>query len=373
MLTDVMQVLVLALVAWVFFRGHLEGTIWYCSLWFVGVVAIRSRYGAAGEVLFYSNDQRHHAVVTNALVELGLQSDWAYMLRSGRLAYTLPSALIQWIGFDTVLALKFVSLISFLLSATIVVRYLKRCGAEDRLLSRYLTILGPAGVFFSLLALREMMMLLFVTLFFVGLRSSTKILSLLAVATLRPHLAAALVVGIVLAPTAWRFSKKFYFATLAAMLMIPAILGNAGYSVGVWLLDGGDFGLARVVLNSEAFTRILTNLIGLQFLSADASTTNLNFADLMLARIPFLETILIPLFFTLTMLFVPRLSMFRWQVFGAFSFYLGLVTVTDFNSFRQNVPFMAVFGIIVVGEGIQRSLDRANSLPTNTIQMSSDT
>lgn len=348
----VLQTVVLALVATAIFHNRLPGIFVYSLIWTVGVIAIRSRYGVSGEALFYSNDQRHHAVVTNALVELGINSDWGYMLRSGRIAYTLPAALLQWIGFETVLALKFVSLISFLAAATVTVRYMRSLGIEERLLFRYLTVFGPAGLFFSLLALRETMMLLLVTLFFTDRRTTMKLAVLFAALTLRPHLAAALVVGSLFAPVALRIAQKAYYLAVTLTLLIPALIGNAGYSVGIWLIDGTKLELARSTLSSDALIRILTNLVGLQFLSADATTTELNFADLMLVRVPFLETILIPLLFTLTLLFAPRLTEFRWRIFGAFSFYLGLVTVTDFNSFRQNIPFMAVFGLLAVTEGV---------------------
>ena len=32
----------------------------------------------------------------------------------------------------------------------------------------------------------------------------------------------------------------------------------------------------------------------------------------------------------------------------SFSIYVGLVTNTDFNSFRQNIPFMAVMGLVIL-------------------------
>ncbi|MFZ9623053.1 MAG: hypothetical protein ACO3B6_05430, partial [Ilumatobacteraceae bacterium] len=35
-------------------------------------------------------------------------------------------------------------------------------------------------------------------------------------------------------------------------------------------------------------------------------------------------------------------------VLVAFSIYVGLVTNTDFNSFRQNIPFMAVMGLVIL-------------------------
>lgn len=319
------------------------------------MIVIRYRYGADAEVLFYSNDQRYHSVVTDALVELGLSSDWNYMLRSGRLAYTLPAALLRWVGFDTVLGLKFISLLCLLGTGVLATRMLNRAGIEDKVLFRYLLLLGPAGLFFSTLALRETSMLFLVTSFFLTKHPVLRVLALVAVTTLRPHLAVALVVGLLLAPLAQFLASRLYFIAIATVLIVPATLGNAGYAVGRWAIDGGDFSLDSKWLSSEALTRIFSNLIGVQFLTADSSTTELNFADLMLARIPFFETILIPILFSMTILFVPRLSVLRWQIFAAFSFYLGLVTVTDFNSFRQNVPFMTLFGLLVITETLSPS------------------
>jgi len=349
----VLQTCVLALVAAVAFQRLLRGSALYVAAWTLGVVAIRARYGVDGEVLFYSNDQRHHRVVANTVVELGINSDWKYLVRSGRLAYTLPASLLRWIGFDTVLALKFISLISFLIAATLVVHYLHKCRIEDRILYRYLTVFGPAGLFFSLLALRETMMLLLVTLFFISARHSLQFVALIGSLTLRPHLAAALIFGLLFARVSLWVGRRAYYVALAMSLVFPAALGNFGYSVGSWLLDGGDLALTSTTFSSEALTRILSNLVGLQFLSADASSTKLNVTDLIFVRIPFIETLLIPLLFTVTMLIAPRLSLLRWQVFGAFIFYLGLVTVTDFNSFRQNLPFMAVFGLVTISEGVR--------------------
>ncbi|MGA1219479.1 MAG: hypothetical protein ACO3XP_02440 [Ilumatobacteraceae bacterium] len=346
------QVLVLVVIASTFFGPRLRHAWWYCSIWAVAVLIIRFQYGTSGEVLFYSNDQRYHSVVTNALVELGLSNDWNYMMRSGRLAYTLPAALLHWVGFDTVLGLKFVSLLCLLGTGILATRTLNESGTDDKVLFRYLLLLGPAGLFFSTLALRETSMLFLTTLFFLTQRPAIRAVVLLAVTTLRPHLAVALMVGLLLAPLAQFVARRLYYLAVAVVLFVPATLGNAGYSVGRWAIDGGDFSLDSKWLSSEALTRIFSNLIGVQFLTADSSTTELNFADLMLARIPFFETILIPILFSMTMLLAPRLSILRWQIFAAFSFYLGLVTVTDFNSFRQNVPFMTLFGLLVVTEAL---------------------
>lgn len=348
----ILQTATLGALAWLFFRTKIRGVLYYVASWAAGVLVIRFRYGYAGEVLFYSNDQLHHRTVTNALIELGLQSDWRYLALSGRLAYTIPAAVFGWIGFDLVLSLKFVSLLAFLGTIAVTLRHLVRMGLTDSIVIRYITVLGPAGVFFSLLALRETAMLFFVTLFFVGAQRQ-QALATIGLLTLRPHLAVSLVVGLILAPLAQRLGKRLYYIALALSLFLPATLGNIGYSFGRWIVDGGDLSIDQTTLSSGAFSRILSNLVGLQFLAADPSTTEWNFADLMLARIPFLETILIPLLFTTCMILVPISTLTRWRVLMSFSFYLGLVTVTDFNSFRQNFPFMTILGLLTLMSWIQ--------------------
>jgi hypothetical protein len=352
MVSFLLQACFLSAIALVLFRSLLHHTWLYCSAWAVAVIAIRYKYGADGEDLFYSNDQRYHKGISDVLVELGVSNDWNYMLRGGRLAYTVPAALLHWIGFDTLLSLKFISLMGFLGSAVLASRVLERAGLKNRVVFCYLLLLGPAGLFFSALALRETVMIFFVTFSLTTRRLGLQSLALIAIMTLRPHLAVALIVGLCLAPIASSLSRHFYFLTVALVLYVPATLGNLGYSLGVWALDGAEFSLANKWLSSESLTRIFSNLVGLQFLTADARSTELSFADLMLARIPFFETILIPILFTMTILFAPVNSTLRWRVFTAFSFYLGLVTVTDFNSFRQNVPFMTLFGILVLTEGL---------------------
>jgi hypothetical protein len=70
---------------------------------------------------------------------------------------------------------------------------------------------------------------------------------------------------------------------------------------------------------------------------------------LLLARVVLFDTFLIPLSFILISVFLLRfLRKESFLVISSFVFYLGLVSQTDFNSTRQNIPFLAAMGIISV-------------------------
>jgi hypothetical protein len=111
--------------------------------------------------------------------------------------------------------------------------------------------------------------------------------------------------------------------------------------------------------------RVLSNLVGLQFLSVDESTRALSVVDLVTSRLALSETIVIPVLFTLGALVVFRSPQRRHvAVIIAFGFYVGLVTLTDFNSFRQNIPFMPTFGMLVALEWHAR---RSAARPANAL------
>jgi hypothetical protein len=46
--------------------------------------------------------------------------------------------------------------------------------------------------------------------------------------------------------------------------------------------------------------------------------------------------------------------------------YVGLVTNTEFNSFRQNIPFMAVMGIVILNAWMPSKSQMGNTPTTKT-------
>jgi hypothetical protein len=106
---------------------------------------------------------------------------------------------------------------------------------------------------------------------------------------------------------------------------------------------GHSFGVRPV-------TRILANFIGLQFLASSAASIEFSVAQLLMARIPLSETIVIPTLFTALTVVGRHITRRSKWILWSFSIYVGLVTNTDFNSFRQNLPFMPIMGLCIVGK-----------------------
>ena len=173
---------------------------------------------------------------------------------------------------------------------------------------------------------------------------------ILLIFLLRPHLAAALVVAAVIIML-WDQLQLRYWPSGLGFLGIAglgSIIGSMLFSLGNWsqgLSLSGNFG--RLGLHSA--TRIASNFVGLQFLTAQSKTVEFSVNSLLLLRIVFSETIIIPTLFTVILLVRPHLANAQSRlVLLSFSIYVGLVTNTDFNSFRQNIPFMAVMGLVIL-------------------------
>jgi hypothetical protein len=96
------------------------------------------------------------------------------------------------------------------------------------------------------------------------------------------------------------------------------------------------------------------NFFGLQFLALDnpdggvvASSTWV----LLVSRLVFFDTLLIPVLFLVTVLRHPDfLSKKKTHVLLAFLFFYGVVSQTSFNSTRQNIPFLACMGLLAVAD-----------------------
>lgn len=333
--------------------------------WMVLVFVLYRRFGPDEQLLFYSNDQRFYSSVVVATTEIGVPLQPSWWLSFGKPVYTLPATILHYAGIDPALALKTVSLVSLLLLIRFVHVQLADRGVRAGFITAYLTALGPIAVLYSTLALRETTMMLLATIVFWGRRTDVRVWAMIALATLRPHLAAAIAFGLAVA---WimRTPRDQWRVSGAVFRLFGSVLaGYLSYGTGALLLGGGSsvevshrWGIGPVV-------RVVSNLVGLQFLAVDETTRALSVFDLVTSRLALSETIVIPVLFTLGALVAFRSPQRRHAaVILAFGFYVGLVTLTDFNSFRQNIPFMPTFGMLVALEWhARRSVDRrADSL-----------
>lgn len=319
-------------------------------VWSIGVTSLVARFGLDEQLNFYSNDQRFYTSVVNDLSTQQFSADIDWWLNSAKLPYTVPASVLGAIGIDSSLALKTISLICLLVLTRHVIKSQIPATFTNISSSLFITACGGIGMFYSLLALRETMMMLLVTRFVTTSSPTTRVLMILLIFLLRPHLAAALVVAAVIIML-WDQLQLRYRPSglgLLGIALLGSFVGSLLFSFGLWSQgssspsDGSRVGI-------ESVTRVATNFVGLQFLVAQSETIAFSVGSLLLLRIIFSESIIIPTLFTAILLVRPQLANIQSRlVLLSFSIYVGLVTNTDFNSFRQNIPFMAVMGLVIL-------------------------
>jgi hypothetical protein len=317
--------------------------------WMFLTTMIALRFGLLEQQNFYSNDQRYHTDLVKEILASGLPYDLDSWLYAARIPYVFPATVIAAIGVEPLLALKFVSLLALLATTSLIQRLMATTSIRDVAAAAFLSAIALIGVFFAALGLRDTTMMLLVLWFFTSSSTAVKVSALIGIGLLRPHLAAAVFIGSLVGLLLHKLRRD----SVASPLMNFAYLAAApigGYFVysfglrfrsGVSGVFGHKFGISPVL-------RIASNFVGLQFLTARESTVEFSIASLLLLRLLLSETIIIPLLFTTAVILTRRHSLLMQSVMWSFGIYVGIVTNTDFNSFRQNVPFMPVMGLVVL-------------------------
>lgn len=317
-------------------------------IWTIATVAIVIRYGLIEQLNFYSNDQRYHTEVVQTFTQR--LSDVDFLVTGSRLPFTTPAFALYAFGLHPSLALKTVSLICLLLLTSNLQQLFDYAVKIRQAFILFITGCGAIGLFYSVLALRETMMMLFVTRLLLTRSPVERALLLLCTYLLRPHLAISLVVALALA-WIWRRSrsdKQETPLTISFMMICGIFIGYLSFSLGSSVLQGATDSVGHK-WGIEPVTRIASNYLGLQFLTARSETVEFSIQSLLLLRILLSETVLIPALFTfLVFSKSPKLHTPHITALIAFSIYVSIVTNTDFNSFRQNIPFMPAMGLTVL-------------------------
>ena len=343
-----LQAVLLGVLAIAIFSPYLPRTplIALSTMWTIGVAVIYYRYGPIGQLGFYSNDQEIHQFMLGKL-EWGGRPTSVQELIDRRYVYLGPAYLLTLGGINAILAMKFIAFACFILNAITLRSYFRNKGINFHPVYVWLAT-GPVAFFFSLLALRETMMLASVTYVFVGKNPSLRILGLIVITLLRPHMGVAIILGALATLVIKRISREWYYVTVLVALVGTVALGATVYSFALAAYHDTPFRFYGVFNKDQTF-QILANFTGLQVLGADFVAIERSVTDLWLPRIVFPETILIPVLFSLA-LFVPKQSIntLKFAVLTSLGFYLGITTKSDFNSFRQNLPFLSVMAIVVI-------------------------
>lgn len=345
----VFQVIAFASLVITFTQRQLPIARYPTLLWAGGSIALVQRYGVEGQLVFYSNDQVYYTSVVADVLSSGVPLDVDWLLSASRLPFTLPAIVLALIGLPPVLALKCVSLGYLIALFHFITKLTRVRNFRDNIVTFYLCGVGVIGIFFSLLAQRETSMMYFTALLFFAASPSVRITAALLLFLLRPHLAVAILVALLIVSVATRRSSYNLWSPLsgAMALTLGSITGYFVYIAGLWYQYGignapGHYWGIQPVL------RIFSNFLGLQFLTVSGESVEFSLRTLLLGRLVFSETVVIPVVLLVTALTSRALDRTGKWILWSFAIYVGLVTNTEFNSFRQNIPFIPAIGLMIV-------------------------
>jgi hypothetical protein len=320
------------------------------SIWLIGVIVIFARY-KDDQVLFYSNDQLFHRdVIEYYLTVEGIQ---VREIISLRYLLTVPVYFISLLGFDAMLIIKFLQLGALLLLYKRSQQFLSKQSLQIRFWQLPL-IAGPILIFMSLLSLRDVVLAYFALLFVSSSDRNSRILGLGGAFLLRPHLGVALAIGFILSSFYSRWKPKFQSIAFSAVALFSYGIGTIAYWIGAVIQKGVSFDTPRTVFSQFKFSQLAANFFGMQFLALnnpDRAIVDASTFALLLSRLVFFDTLLIPVLFLIAVFRHPEfLTKQKVLTFYAFMLFYGVVSQTSFNSTRQNIPFLACMGLLAVAD-----------------------
>ena len=320
------------------------------SVWLIGVIAIFARYGV-GQVLFYSNDQLFHQQVIE--LYLPLEGFQVSAVTSLRYLLTLPVYLISFLGFNAMLVIKFFQLCALLFGYQRSRQFMVTHSLSVRFWHLPL-LAGPVLMFMSLLSLRDVLLAYFALVFVTSAPLGHRILGLSGAFLLRPHLGVALAFGFVISHFYSRWRPKLHTLSISIIALLSYVLGTIAYWVGAVIQQGANFDAPNTVFTQFKFSQLGANFLGLQFLALNNPDDRIVAAStfaLLLSRLVFFDTILIPVLFVAAVFRHPKyLTNQKMLTVQAFLFFYGVVSQTTWNSTRQNIPFLACMGVLAVAD-----------------------
>ena len=320
-------------------------SILYVFVWTVSVIAIRLKYGV-DQVNFYSSDQQTQLEMYERLLINGLLLSPQQFVADRYLIIVLVRT-FDIFGIEPILATKFLQAVCLLLLYRVCTKFLEQNDLKVRLYHA-IFFAGPLFIFLSTLGLRDLEIALATTYFFLGQNIYLKQFSLLVLLPLRPHLAVSLAFGWFFIKIFKKFNFKRIYMALIAATFFAFTVGGYGFIIGRNIRDGNAI-VAPQIFDQDPWWRFFSNLVGLQFLAFDDRTVNLSIVNLLSLRLIFIDSFLIPICFVITLLSQKlEFTLNRIQVFLSFTFFLGLAAQTDFNSTRQNLPFLSTMGVLAL-------------------------
>jgi hypothetical protein len=342
-------------------------SILYVFVWTVSVIAIRLKYGV-DQVNFYSSDQQTQLEMYERLLINGLLLSPQQFV-ADRYLIIVPVRIFDIFGIEPILATKFLQAVCLLLLYRVCVKFLEQNDLRVRLYHAIFFV-GPLFIFLSTLGLRDLEIALATTYFFLGQNTYLKQFSLLVLLPLRPHLAVSLAFGWFFIKIFKKFNFRRIYVALIVVTFIAFTVGGYGFIIGRNIRDGNAI-VAPQIFDQDPWWRFFSNLVGLQFLAFDDRTVNLSVVNLLSLRLIFIDSFMIPICFVITLLSQKlEFSLNRIQVFLSFTFFLGLAAQTDFNSTRQNLPFLSTMGVLALLGLVKRDESRTHKSLENSLAKS---
>jgi hypothetical protein len=171
---------------------------------------------------------------------------------------------------------------------------------------------------------------------------------------LRPHLAFALAFSFALFFVYSKMRLKHKNLGLSIFALIAYVSGTVAYSVGAVIQNSANFVAPSTVFSQFKFSQLAANFFGLQFLALsdpDNLIVESSTLTLLFSRVLFFDTLFIPMLFLFAVMRHPEfLGKQKMLTLQAFLFFYGVVSQTNFNSTRQNLPFLACMGVLAVAD-----------------------
>jgi hypothetical protein len=330
----------------------------FTAVWVLAVIVIRAIYGV-DHASFYSSDQGTQIVLLNQFVDQGISLSLDRFI-GGRYIVVAPVWLLNSIGFDVLLAFKFFQALSLLMTYRVCSDFIRTQGVQIKLWHAIL-FSGPLFIFLSALGLRDLQIVLCVSYFYIGRVPLLRFAALGVSGLLRPHLTVALVFAWLVGQLLKRHPLKRAPLALIAITVAAFVAGGFGFALGGFFKYQNNY-VSPKLFTQEAWWRFFANLLGLQFLTFGRDVVRLTVPQLLTLRLFFVDTFMIPILFIFTLLNNKlSFSALRIEVFVSFVFFLGLVSQTNFNSSRQNLPFLSIMGVLALSGILEaRKLDTQN-------------
>ena len=348
MIFFIFQVVLLGVVLMVFARHSGRYDLYltlFTAVWVLAVVVIRFIYGV-DHASFYSSDQGTQIVLLDQFIDQGVSLSLDRFI-GGRYIVVAPVWLLNTIGFDSLLAFKFFQALSLLFTYRVCSDFIRSQGIQIKLWHAIL-FSGPLFIFLSALGLRDLQIVLCVSYFYLGQVPLLRFVALGVSGLLRPHLTVALIFAWLVGQWLKRHPLKRAPLALIAITIVTFVVGGFGFALGGLFKYKNNY-VSPKLFTQEAWWRFFANLLGLQFLTFGKDVVRLTVTQLLALRLFFVDTFMIPILFLYTMLNNKlAYSALRIEVFIAFVFFLGLVSQTNFNSSRQNLPFLSIMGVLAL-------------------------